>query len=97
MKVRRFRFYAQREDLQAILEEFQSKLDVYYVPTYSDEGPVFFKDAASLTWELIFSAPIRLIGRSSHFQEQPPAPGKNTDGETMRRKGYDTLPFVTKI
>ncbi len=48
MKVRRFRFYAKREDLQAILEEFQSKLDVYYVPTYSDEGPVFFKDAASL-------------------------------------------------
>ena len=49
MKVRRFRFYAQREDLQAILEEFQSKFDVYYVPTYSDEGPVFFKDAASLS------------------------------------------------
>ena len=48
MKVRRFRFYAKREDLQAILEEFQSKFDVYYVPTYSDEGPVFFKDAASL-------------------------------------------------
>ena len=47
-KVRRFRFYAKREDLQAILEEFQSKFDVYYVPTYSDEGPVFFKDAASL-------------------------------------------------
>ena len=48
MKVRRFRFYAKREDLQAILEEFQSKFDVYYVPTYSDEGPVFFKDAAGL-------------------------------------------------
>ena len=27
MKVRRFRFYAKREDLQAILEEFQSKFD----------------------------------------------------------------------
>ncbi len=48
MKVRRFRFYAKREDLQAILEEFQSKFDVYYVPTYSDEGSVFFKDAAHL-------------------------------------------------
>ena len=48
MKVRRFRFYAKREDLQAILEEFQSKFDVYYVPTYSDEGPVFFKDAVGL-------------------------------------------------
>ena len=47
-KVRRFRFYAKREDLQAILEEFQSKFDVYYVPTYSDEGPVFFKDAVGL-------------------------------------------------
>ena len=47
MKVRRFRFYAKREDLQAILEEFQSKFDVYYVPTYSDEGPVFFKDAGA--------------------------------------------------
>ena len=52
---------------------------------------------ACQTWELIFSAPIRVIGRSSHFQEQPPAPGKNTDGETMRREGYDILPFVTKI
>ena len=75
MKVRRFRFYAKREDLQAILEEFQSKFDVYYVPTYSDEGPVFFKDAAHLpdlpvcrTWELIFSAPIRVISRFLHFQ-----------------------------
>ncbi len=48
MKVRRFRFYAKREDLQVILEEFQNKFDVYYVPTYSDEGPVFFKDAAGL-------------------------------------------------
>ena len=48
MKVRRFRFYAKREDLQAILEEFQNKFDVYYVPTYSDEVPVFFKDAAHL-------------------------------------------------
>ena len=48
MKVRRFRFYAKREDLQTILEEFQNKFDVYYVPTHSDEGPVFFKDAAHL-------------------------------------------------
>lgn len=52
---------------------------------------------ACQTWELIFSASIGVISRSSHFQEQLPAPGKNTDGETMRREGYDILPFVTKI
>ena len=52
---------------------------------------------ACQTWELIFSAPIRAISRSSHFQEQLPVPGKNTDGATTRREGYDILPFVTKI
>ncbi len=48
MKIRRFRVYAEREDLQDILKEFQSMFDVYYVPTYSDAGPVSFQDAASL-------------------------------------------------
>lgn len=48
MKTRRFHVYAGREDLQDILKEFQEKFGVYYVPTYSDEGPVSFRDAASL-------------------------------------------------
>ena len=48
MKTRRFHVYAGREDLQGILKEFQETFDVYYVPTYSDDGPVSFRDAGSL-------------------------------------------------
>ena len=44
MRTGRFHVYAEREDLQDILKEFQEK----FVPTYSDEGPVSFRDAASL-------------------------------------------------
>lgn len=36
MKTRRFRAYAEKDDLQTVFLEFQSKLEVYYVPTYSD-------------------------------------------------------------
>ncbi len=48
MKTRRFHVYAGQEDLQDILKEFQEKFDVYYVPAYSDKGPVSFRDATSL-------------------------------------------------
>ncbi len=48
MKKRSFCVYAEREDLQRIWKEFQSMFDVYYVPTYSDAGPVSFQDASSL-------------------------------------------------
>lgn len=42
MKIRRFRAYGEREDLQAVFEEFQNKLEIYYVPTYSDIGKIFY-------------------------------------------------------
>ena len=42
MKIRRFRAYGEREDLQAIFEEFQNKLGIYYVPTYSDMGEIYY-------------------------------------------------------
>ncbi len=48
MKIRRFRVYAQREDLQELFWEFQNMFDVYYVPTYSDTGPVSFQDVSAL-------------------------------------------------
>lgn len=48
MKIRRFRVYAEREDLQELFQEFQKMFDIYYVPTYSDEGPVSFQDVAAL-------------------------------------------------
>ncbi|MCI8693299.1 MAG: hypothetical protein HFH91_11275 [Lachnospiraceae bacterium] len=35
-------------DLQGILKEFQETFDVYYVPTYSDDGAASFRGAGSL-------------------------------------------------
>lgn len=48
MKTRSFRFFALKEDLQTILKEFQSGLNVYYVPTYSDVGPISFDDVTTI-------------------------------------------------
>lgn len=48
MKTRRFRVYAEKEDLQNVFREFQNSLDVYYVPTYSDRGAVSFNDVTVL-------------------------------------------------
>ena len=48
MKIRRFRVFAEREDLQGIFKEFQNRFEVYYVPTYSDTDPVSFQDVTSL-------------------------------------------------
>ena len=42
MKTRRFRAYAEQEDLQNIFQDVQEKLDVYYVPAYSDAGIVSY-------------------------------------------------------
>lgn len=42
MKTRRFRAYAEREDLQTIFKEFQGRLEAYYVPTYSDKGRISY-------------------------------------------------------
>ncbi|MCM1104746.1 MAG: hypothetical protein NC409_11660 [Clostridium sp.] len=38
MKIRRFRAYGEKEDLRAVFEEFQDRLEIYYVPAYSDIG-----------------------------------------------------------
>ena len=43
MKTRRFRAYAEKEDLQIVFQDFQSKLDIYYVPAYSDLGKFSYK------------------------------------------------------
>ncbi|MCM1540918.1 MAG: hypothetical protein NC121_06605 [Blautia sp.] len=42
MKTRRFRFYAEKEDLQTVFQEYQSKLKIYYVPAYSDTGEISY-------------------------------------------------------
>lgn len=49
MKKRSFRVFAEKEDLQKAFQVFQAKLDVYYAPAYSDEGPVTFDNAAGLS------------------------------------------------
>lgn len=43
MKTRRFRAYAQKDDLQKVFLEFQNKFEIYYVPTYSDIGEISYK------------------------------------------------------
>lgn len=48
MKVRRFRVYAEREDLREMFQEFQNMFEIYYVPAYSDNGPVCFPDVTAL-------------------------------------------------
>lgn len=48
MKIRRFRAYGEREDLQAIFEEFQNKLGIYYVPTYSDIGEIIYQSITDI-------------------------------------------------
>lgn len=42
MKTRRFRAYAEQEDLQIIFQDFQEESDIYYVPAYSDAGSVSY-------------------------------------------------------
>lgn len=44
MKKRSFRVFAEKEDLRNALKTFQTRFDVYYVPTYSDQGPVSIDD-----------------------------------------------------
>ncbi|MBE6902809.1 MAG: hypothetical protein E7478_10060 [Ruminococcaceae bacterium] len=46
---RRLVFYAEKQDLVNIFTEFQQAAEVYYVPTYSDNGPVTISDFTSLT------------------------------------------------
>ena len=48
MKTRRFRVYGEKEDLQSIFEEFQSRLGVYYVPTYSDAGEICYHSISEI-------------------------------------------------
>lgn len=48
MKIRSFRVFALKEDLQAIFKNFQRGLDVYYVPTYSDVGKISFDDVTTI-------------------------------------------------
>lgn len=42
MKTRRFRAYAEKEDLQHLFKEFESKFNVFYVPSYSDEAKISY-------------------------------------------------------
>ena len=46
---KRFVFYAEKQDLIDIFTEFQQAAEIYYVPTYSDNGPVKISDVTSLT------------------------------------------------
>lgn len=48
METRRFRAFAHKEDLQVIFKSFQSRLDVYYVPAYSDIGEIFLDDITTI-------------------------------------------------
>lgn len=42
VKRRSFRVYAEKDDLQDVFTEFQHKLEIYYVPTYSDTGEIYY-------------------------------------------------------
>lgn len=48
MKNRRFRAYGEKEDLQSVFGEFQKKLGIYYVPTYSDTGKVIYRSITEI-------------------------------------------------
>lgn len=48
MKRRYFRAYAEREDLQAVFTEFQRRVGIYYVPTYSDTGKISYSSIAEI-------------------------------------------------
>ncbi len=45
---RMFRAFAEKEDLQAVFQAFEDQLDVYYVPTYSDEGEISYASVTNL-------------------------------------------------
>lgn len=42
MKIRRFRAFAEKKDLQNVFEELQGKWEIYYVPAYSDAGEISY-------------------------------------------------------
>ena len=42
MKIRRFRAFAEKKDLQNVFEELQGKWEIYYVPVYSDAGEISY-------------------------------------------------------
>lgn len=48
MKRRSFRAYAEKEDLQDVFTEFQRKLGIYYVPTYSDTGKISYNSIVEI-------------------------------------------------
>lgn len=48
MKVRRFRAYGEKDDLLAVFEELQNKLEIYYVPTYSDIGEISYSSITDI-------------------------------------------------
>lgn len=45
---RSFRTFAIKEDLASVFTKFQNGMDVYYVPTYSDEGAVEVDDITTI-------------------------------------------------
>ena len=45
---RSFRVFGLKDDLQAIFTEFQESIDVYYVPAYSDNGPLEISDITKI-------------------------------------------------
>lgn len=48
MKTRRFRAYAEKDDLQTVFLELQSKLEVYYVRTYSDMKKISYNSITNI-------------------------------------------------
>lgn len=48
MKIRRFQFFAEKEDLQMLFRELQEKEELYYVPTYADARDIAFDDIMSI-------------------------------------------------
>lgn len=45
---RRFRAFVEKEDLEKIFIEYQNSLEVYYVPTYSDDGAITIADITQI-------------------------------------------------
>lgn len=48
MKIRRFRAYGEKDDLRAVFEEFQTRLEIRYVPAYSDSGEIFYNSITDI-------------------------------------------------
>ena len=63
MKIRRFRAFAEKKDLQNVFEELQGKWEIYYVPVYSDAGEISYDNIMDIENPLTFAQGLRYNGQ----------------------------------